>query len=239
MKKTLPGRLLCPVEKVKIETMIYLIPGLGANYRVFESIHLEGYETTILRWEQPMPNESFESYAKRMTKQVKHTNPVFIGLSFGGLMAAELTKLFPESKLILISSIASRKEMPWWGRLIAALRLHRLFSGTYVKKPNALIRWIFSVAPGRQRELFDSVLRDSDPVFLEWALHVLLNWNGSGVHRLHHIHGKKDRLLPFRYTSADILIEDGAHFTVLTHPQEVSHKLKNILEDIVPQEKME
>jgi pimeloyl-ACP methyl ester carboxylesterase len=209
--------------------MVYLVPGLGADYRVFESIHLDSYETKILVWEQPLPDEPIEDYAKRMAKQVTHANPVFIGLSFGGLIAAELTKLFPGSKLILISSIASRKEIPWWAKLGAALRMNRLFSGAFLKRPNPAIRWIFSVAPGHQRKLFDAILRDSDPVFLPWALHALLHWKGNGLHRLHHIHGKKDRLLPFRFTTADIAIEDGAHFMIVSHGEKISQMLSEMI----------
>jgi len=212
--------------------MIYLVPDLNADYRVFEAIHLDGYETKILVWEQPLPNEPIEEYTKRMAKQVTHTAPIFIGLSFGGLIAAELTKLFPGSKLILISSIASRKEIPWWSKLGATLRMNHWFSGEFMKKPNAAIRWIFSIAPGHQRKLFDAILRDSDPVFLPWALNALLHWKGNGAQRIHHIHGKKDRLLPFRFTTADVAIDDGAHFMIVSHGEKISRMLKEMVGEI-------
>ncbi len=213
---------------------VYLVPGIGADHRVFESISLEtyGYSTTIITWEQPLPHESISAYAKRLSKQVTHENPIFIGLSFGGIIAAEFSQLFPSSKFILISSIASSNEVPWWARYAANLGMNKWFSGEYMKKPNPLIRWIFSIAPGHQRKLFDAILHDSDPVFLKWALNELLNWKGNGINRLHHIHGEKDRLLPCRFTTADVVIEDGAHFMIVSHGEKISAMLSNMLAEL-------
>lgn len=211
---------------------IYLVPGIGADHRVFETIRLDGFDTTIIVWERPLPHEPISDYAKRISKQVKHERPLFIGLSFGGIIAAELSLIFPGSKFILISSIASRMEVPWWARHAAAVGMNKWFSGEFMKKPNPAIRWIFSIAPGYQRKLFDAILHDSDPVFLHWALNELLNWKGNGSKRLHHIHGKKDRLLPCRFTSADIVIEDGAHFMIVSHGEKISQILLEILHKI-------
>lgn len=209
--------------------MIYFIPGIGADHRVFETISLPGFETAIIRWEHPHPNEPISEYTKRLLPQIKEEPTAFVGLSFGGLIAAELSKHFPKAKLILISSIASRKEVPWWGRTGAALRLNRLFPGTFMKRPNVFIRWFFSISPGHDRQLFDAILRDSDPDFLYWALNELLHWKGSGAHRVHHIHGDKDRLLPCASTSADIIVKGAGHFMIVANGKELSAMLLKLL----------
>jgi pimeloyl-ACP methyl ester carboxylesterase len=214
--------------------MIYLIPGLGADHRVFEGIHLPGFETTVVYWEHPHHHEPVEEYTKRLLPQIKAKPVVFIGLSFGGVVGAELTKHFPEAKLILISSIANRNELPWWGRLGAALRMNRLFPGTFMKRPNAMIRWFFSVNPGRDRKVFDAILFDSDPDFLFWAVDTILNWKGNGARRVHHIHGDKDRLLPLKFTSADSIVHGGGHLMILSHGEEISAKLTEMLRGISP-----
>jgi pimeloyl-ACP methyl ester carboxylesterase len=211
---------------------VYLIPGLGADHRVFEFIDLKGFDVTIIRWEHPHKNEPIADYVKRLLPQVKHAMPVFIGLSFGGVIGAELTKHFPDSKLILISSIASHAEIPWWGKFGAALGLNKIVPGTFMKRPNIFIRWFFTVHPGRDRKLFDEILRTSDPDFLYWAVNAILNWKGNASHRLHHIHGRKDRLLPARFTSADMFIEDGGHFMIVTNGEQVSSALIGMLKAI-------
>lgn len=202
--------------------MLYLVPGIGADHRVFETIHIPGYKTSIIRWEKPLPKEPLENYTKRLLPQIKHPPSVFIGLSFGGLVAAELTKLFPGSQMILISSIASTKELAWYSQLGAFLRANRVFSGSFMKRQNPIIRWYFSVNPGHDRKLFDAILRDADPDFLYWALETLLHWKGNASHRLHHIHGEKDRLIPVQYTSADIIIPGAGHFMIVSHGAEIS-----------------
>lgn len=211
--------------------MIYLIPGLGADHRVFATINLPGFETTVISWENPEKNERIEDYAKRLSAQVKHEAPIFIGLSFGGAVGAEMTKLFPGSKLILISSIGSRRELPWYSKWAGALRMNKLFSGKFMKRPNPIIRWFFSVNSGHGRKLFDEILHDTDPDFLAWSVHALLHWKGNAYHRLHHIHGGKDRLLPVQYTSADMIIPDGGHFMIVSYGTEISAILRDYLEE--------
>lgn len=209
--------------------MIYLVPGLGADYRVFETLFLPEFETQILVWEHPNKNEPIEEYTKRLLPQIKAEPTVIIGLSFGGVIGAELKKHFPEAKLILISSIASRSELPWWSRLGGVLRMNRIFPGNFLKHRNPIVRWIFGVSRGYETELFNAILRDSDPDFLYWAFNAILNWKGSGSHRIHHIHGYRDRLLPMRFTSADICIRDGGHFMIVSHGKEISEILLRLL----------
>lgn len=209
--------------------MIYLVPGLGADYRVFEAISLPGFETTILRWEHPKNYEPIDEYAARMVAQMRVRPTAIIGLSFGGVIGAEMKKHFPEAKLILISSIASRNELPWWARLGGSLRMNRLFPGKFLKHRNRIVRWIFGVERGHDSRLFNAILKDSDPDFLFWAFNAILNWKGSGAHRVHHIHGDKDRLLPIRFTSADICVKGGGHFMIVSHGKEISALLTKIL----------
>jgi pimeloyl-ACP methyl ester carboxylesterase len=209
--------------------MVYLIPGLGADHRVFESLVLPGFETQILVWEHPNKYEPIADYTKRLLPQMKEKPTAIIGLSFGGVIAAEMRSHFPEAKIILISSIGSRREFPWWARLGGTLRLNRIFSGKFLKHRNPIVRWIFGVNPGHDTELFNAILRDSDPDFLYWAFDVILNWKGNATHRVHHIHGSKDRLLPMSCTSADTCVNGGGHFMIVSHGKELSAILTQIL----------
>ncbi len=208
---------------------IYFVPGIGADHRVFENISLSDFTTHILVWEHPYKKEPIEEYVKRLLPQFKEDPFAIVGLSFGGIIAAELTKHFPQAKLILLSSIASRKETPPWARFGGWLKVNRVFSGNFLKKPNPVIRWFFSIPSGRDRELFNAILHDSDPDFLYWAFDELLNWKGNGNHRVHHIHGDRDRLLPIRFTTADICVKGGGHLMVLSHGKEISQMIVTCL----------
>ena len=67
---------------------IYLIPGVGANDKVFMNLELPGYEIVHIKWPKHKKNESLQSYVKKLVPQIKtDTQPIFMGLSFGGKSA--------------------------------------------------------------------------------------------------------------------------------------------------------
>lgn len=84
-------------------TDIYLFSGLGADQRVFQSINIPLYNLIYIQWIEPNINESMESYAERLLTQIKSLNTIFLGVSFGGIMAIEVAKLIEVEKVILIS----------------------------------------------------------------------------------------------------------------------------------------
>jgi len=62
---------------------IYAIPGLGADKRVFEYLHLD-YELVALEWIQPQKRENLKNYALRLAKSIDTSEPYgILGVSFG------------------------------------------------------------------------------------------------------------------------------------------------------------
>jgi esterase/lipase len=90
------------------------MPGLAASSTIFEYITLpeDQFEMVLLDWFLPENKETLQQYALRMTKQIKHENPVLIGVSFGGILVQEMSTLIPTKKTIIISSVKSNKEFP-------------------------------------------------------------------------------------------------------------------------------
>ena len=69
------------------------MPGMGASPKIFEYLKFPAlYEIVFLSWIPPFEKESLSSYAERMSKFVKHKNPILIGVSFGGILIQEMTK---------------------------------------------------------------------------------------------------------------------------------------------------
>ncbi len=106
---------------------IYCISGFGADERVFSKLNLPGYNIHYIKWNIPEKNESLHAYAKRLIEQIHHVNPILIGLSFGGMMCIEIARQFPVEKIILISSIKSFQERPFWMKLSGKLRVNKIF----------------------------------------------------------------------------------------------------------------
>ena len=92
----------------------YFIPGLGADCRVFKNIKLpDSFIRINLEWIHPVEEESLESYALRMGEKIDASEPfILIGLSFGGMLAIEISKIKPPVELVLISTIHISDELP-------------------------------------------------------------------------------------------------------------------------------
>ena len=73
---------------------VYFMPGMAANPTIFEYIKLpeDRFKIYWLSWKIPLKNETLQEYAKRMCDDVKHDNPVLLGVSFGGILVQEMSK---------------------------------------------------------------------------------------------------------------------------------------------------
>ncbi len=209
---------------------IYLFSGLGADHRAFKKLDFSGYNITFIEWIRPLKNENIDEYAKRLLKQIKTENPILIGLSFGGVMAIEVSKYIKTEKLIIISSIKKRTDTPIYYKWIAKLRLHKLVPAKFYKKHNFITYWVFGVQCREDKETLYQILKDTDARFLKWAMQQMFKWqNTSHIENLTHIHGTKDRILPAKNANPNIIINGGGHLMVLNKADEISHYIKEII----------
>lgn len=209
---------------------IYILSGLGADEKVFRYLDFKDLDVTFVQWIKPLANETIIHYTQRISEQVLSKNPILIGLSFGGIIATELAKIIPVEQLILISSLKTRAEIPFIYRLVGQLNLHRLIPYSFLKKDHALNRWLFGVIRKSDKDLFKRVLADTDLDFLKWAINIIVTWKNTHLHsHLQHIHGTKDKLLPFKNAEKAIAIENGGHLMVLDKAKQVSEVLHQVI----------
>jgi pimeloyl-ACP methyl ester carboxylesterase len=209
---------------------IYLLSGLGADERVLQDLDFSGYKTTFIKWIQPIENERIESYSKRLIGQMKTQNPIIIGLSFGGMIAVEIGKLIETEKVILIASAKTKFEIPFYYRFAGKLSLHKLLPTALLKKPNIFSNWFFGTESQKDKILLANILRDTDSIFLKWAIDKIVNWqNVETLQNLQHIHGTADRILPYRFVSADVKINGGGHFMTTNKVEELSREIRKLL----------
>jgi pimeloyl-ACP methyl ester carboxylesterase len=209
---------------------IYLLSGLGADERVLQDLDFSGYERIFVKWIQPIENETIEEYTKRLIEQINTKNPLVIGLSFGGIMAVEIGKLIETEKIILIASAKTKFEIPFYYRLTGKLGFHKLLPTTILKKSNIFSNWFFGTKSTRDKTLLASILRDTDSIFLKWAIDKIVHWQNVEIpQNLQHIHGTADRILPYKFVSADIKIVDGGHFMTTNKAEELSREIRKLL----------
>lgn len=213
--------------------MIYLIPGLGADRRMYEpqmSI-LERYE--VLEHQKPLPGENLRAYAIRLTARIDTSAPfILIGTSLGGILSMEIARIVQPQKVILISSVKHRGELPLWIRVMKYLKLHKLLSGKrFIDFSKSNIRVLITKRDTRVAKLLMDMHEDADPDFVEWAINEVIHWDGGPDYRpdVVHIHGTRDRLFPFSRVRNVVAIPGGSHVMGCTQPADVNEAILKAL----------
>jgi pimeloyl-ACP methyl ester carboxylesterase len=214
---------------------VYFISGLGADRRAFQKLVLPPHwQVHHIEWIPPQKNESLDHYAGRLCQVIDTTKPFFlVGLSFGGMIAAAMNNYLHPEKTVIISSISTAGELPWYFTFAGITRLYRLIPLSLLRDPNKMINWLFGAKSPAEKKLLAAIITTTDPGFIRWSLGAILRWkNRKRPEGLIHIHGSRDRILPVDCTHADIIIPNGSHFMVWTRAQEVSKAVAEAIEPV-------
>lgn len=138
---------------------IYILSGLGVDRRVFDKIDFGDLDVEFIDWITPLRNEPLEDYAKRISLKITTQNPVLIGLSFGGMVAVEISKIIKTKKIILIASAKNKFELPKFNRISGKLGLNKLIPKSLFKKQNFFTNWLFGIETESEKLLLKNILQ--------------------------------------------------------------------------------
>jgi pimeloyl-ACP methyl ester carboxylesterase len=219
-----------PLSISYLKMKVYFISGLGADSRAFNFLDLSFCEPVFINWLTPELNESLASYARRLFTCINDEHATIVGLSFGGMLATEIAKHHPNTNVILIASCKTYKEIPGYLRFWRRFPVYKYFSEKSMKRSGKLILNILGSKGEQQQKLQREIIKSSNPTFTKWAMGAIINWKNETVpSNIIHIHGKADKLLPFRYVKADYCIDKGEHVMVMDKAEELSALLKQII----------
>jgi pimeloyl-ACP methyl ester carboxylesterase len=206
---------------------IYFISGLGANEHAFMNLQLPDIKAIHLKWFQPLPNDTMETYAKRMSELITTKDPIIVGLSLGGMIAVEIAKLIPVKKVILISSAKTQKEIPPYFRFGRILPIQKWIPVGWIASSYGPIVWFLGAITNEQRDRLKKVIDKSLFYrFDKWAMNQVVHWRNETIpQNIVHIHGAKDKMLPLRFVKADHVINNGTHLMVLTQGKKIAEVL--------------
>ncbi len=209
---------------------IYFISGLGADERIFQWLRYDGYCPVHLHWVAPERGESVEHYAQRLAAAIEEERPIIVGLSFGGIVAVEIAKQRETEKVILLSSVKQASEIPIYYKLFRALPIHRILPFKSILWAFYwLAYWLFSPESIEQKQLLKTVLVETDPHFLKWALHKVVVWNNQEVpETVVQVHGRCDRIFPYRCVTPDYTVENSGHLMVMTQAEAISDLIEKL-----------
>lgn len=199
---------------------IYAIPGLGTDLRIFS--HFQQVEFRGLEWIDPNPSESLGAYARRLAQDIHHSEPILVGVSFGGVVAQEIASFLPVKRIILISSIQSDTELPAHFRFMRKVPLYHLSRGNWRVKTLPLWGRLFGIHDKAEQALLMDMFSKQSDSYRMWAIGQLLAWKPQPIScQVVHVHGTHDRVFPIQHIGSCIPIQGGDHFMVYRKAQEV------------------
>lgn len=197
---------------------VYLMPGMAANPTIFEYIKLpeDQFEIHWLSWKMPLKKESLQDYAKRMCEDVKHDNPVLLGVSFGGILVQEMSKHISVRKLFVVSSVKTKHELPKRMKLLKLTKAYKLLPTQLMGNIDLLAKYAFGETITKRVELYKKYLSVSDKAYLDWAIEQVICWEqDQPIPEAIHIHGDNDMVFPCSYIPNCTKIKGGTHIMII------------------------
>ena len=188
--------------------MVYFISGLGADERVFQFLDLSRIDHKFIQWIEPQQKENLIVYCEKLIAQIDTTQEVIlIGLSFGGIVAQEISKIIPCKKVMIISCIKSIQELSWQLKFVRQTQIHRIVP-----------HWLLALSNRFTADFYFSTETQAESKLL----HQIMNWkNEVYPENLIHIHGTNDRIFPINKISNVIQIQKSGHFMIVNRFQQI------------------
>lgn len=197
---------------------VYFMPGLAANPSIFEYIELpeNQFQMHWLEWIIPLTDESLLHYAERMTKYIKHKNVVLIGVSFGGMVIQEMAKLIDVKRIIIISSVKCRDELPRKMKYAGKTGFFKVLPTSLMNYVDHFEKIAFGDYLTKRAKLYKKYLSVRNTKYLDWAIENTVLWDCVEPNpNVIHIHGDLDEIFPYKYIKGCITVKGGTHIMII------------------------
>ncbi|MEZ4774688.1 MAG: alpha/beta hydrolase [Bacteroidia bacterium] len=195
--------------------IIYAIPGLGTDERIFSRLNLP-FHLYFLKWLEPIPEESLQDYARRMAAQIPVQEPVTIlAVSFGGIVAQEMAAFRPVEKILMISGIQSPAELPFHFSIMRKVPLYRLSRGKW--RIYTLKYWsrLFGIHHREEQQLLVDIFKSFSDHYRMWAIRQLVHWRGLSLETpVIRLNGGRDKVFPVNKIQKSNILKNGNHFMI-------------------------
>jgi len=212
---------------------VYLMPGLAASSTIFENIKLpeETFEIFYLEWFLPLKKEKIEDYALRMTKEIKHKNPVLVGVSFGGIIVQEMALHIETRKVIIISSVKSNIELHLRLKIAKSTKVYKIIPTQLFSNVEVLAKYAFGEnIVSRRLKLYEKYLQMRDKKYLDWAIENVILWRRTkSDENVIHIHGDSDAVFPIRHIKNSIVLKGATHILVIMKYKWLNENLPKLI----------
>lgn len=211
---------------------VVLFPGLAADERLFSLLQLDLPAVRVINYFPPGEKESLSQYAQRIAATItERGNCVFIGVSFGGILAQEVAHFIPARQIILLSSISSSNQLTALHKIFSIFPVYEWLSESQLKKIVIGAGRSFTRKNTVETELFEAMVRDAAIQMIRWGIRMTLHWEQKTIPaNVIHIHGSRDRLFPASRIPAHYIIQGGQHFMIVQRAGEIKARLLQLLQ---------
>lgn len=209
-----------------------MMPGMAAEPTIFNRIRLpeDQFQIHWLEWFIPEDNESLESYAKRMIAKIDHENIVLLGVSFGGVLVQEMSKFIKLRKLIVVSSVKSKHELPKKMKVAKFLKAYKYAPTQLLSNLDVLKKYAFNDTIAKRIELYKTYIAVNDKRYLDWALKEMICWEQEVPHPdAIYINGDNDAVFPHSCGGNCIVIKGGTHIMIIFKSQWFNENLPKLI----------
>ncbi|MBB1150837.1 alpha/beta hydrolase [Myroides sp. NP-2] len=211
---------------------IYFFPGMSSTSLIFERLKWDTsvFDLHFLEWLPCEKNENLLDYTAKYIPLIQHNNPILVGVSFGGIIAQELSKRIEVQKTIIISSVRSNREFPACFKWAKYTKLYKLIPTHGVEFLLKLVARYGSDKQKNRVELYNRYLSIRDPHYLNWCIQTIVTWNQKEpLDQVIHIHGTKDEIFPIKNIKNAIKVKGGTHAMILVKYKWFNENLQKII----------
>lgn len=212
---------------------IYLLPGQGADHRLFSKFEFPDYKVIDIKYHIPKKGARMKGYAEQLSSQIDTTEKyILIGTSIGGMLSSEMSEFLNPEKIIIISSAKNKNELPGRYNFQKKIPIYKLVSPSVSRWGAMIMQPIVEPDRNKEKEIFKSMLRDKNKYYMRRSIEMIIEWEKeSNNENIIHIHGDDDSTIPVKNVNYDYLIEDGSHMMTLTRGKELNTVILKILQD--------
>ncbi len=211
---------------------IFFISGLGANELAFSNIGNLGIEKIMVKWIMPNKKESIQSYSRRLISIYGIRQFDYVaGLSFGGIIAQEISKIINNTSVILISSFRDKSDLKLLFRIALSLRLNKFILPIKIPFINNIITNVLNSGSAESRKILSEMIKSNDSDIMDWSIQKISELPRTKISNLtlNNIIGNKDRVVLTWRNDTTFIVEGGSHFMVFDNAIEVTNLIKEII----------
>lgn len=197
---------------------VYFMPGMAASPKIFEYIKLpeEQFESHYLHWIIPEKDETLQHYAQRMCEQVQDDHAVLLGVSFGGILVQEMSRFLKVRKLLVVSSVVSKFQLPKRMKFAKTTKAYKLMPTQLLSNVELLSKYAYGDFFKKRVDLYKKYMTVNDKAYLDWAIEQVVNWDQEEPpQNVIQIHGDKDGVFTNSCNGDCIVLKGGTHIMII------------------------